>query len=506
MKLKSPLKRAATVLAGALIGLTGVTVATGPAGAHAASISGVAGCDTATGTRYVTWTLTNDFGTDATVSELTTAPNPVDGLQDGTVIPKAENDRNGERVVVQKITTAGATEAKVSFKSVWPSDKYTDQLRAATVQLDNPCAPPAETCVEAGQAKFTHDFKVTEEGSTATVKLGDGIKLCEGEPVTLVSYFAPKPQFAVPQYKFDSDTGTITNENRSVDLTVDVPKCNTQVDLFFGGEDDIIGEITEGGKRYNDLKLGSDNGLGARSEGEQGWFNGGSKGCQTPAVEPLPQCDGTVAINLSNDGETDKYPIDFTVKAGDFTKTVTVTKGKAETVIVPARAGSITVSAPDMKDVVYDWTPPADCELPSVVVENDCKTVTVTVQNPKGVQEATARVTYGDKVEDVTVAAGKTAKVTFKRGDDKVATIEFLGLDVEPIKATLDKGDCDNGGGEGGGNGGGDSNGGGGDTEEPGLPVTGPVAGSIAGVAVLLLIGGGVFFFIARRRKVTFTA
>jgi LPXTG-motif cell wall-anchored protein len=65
---------------------------------------------------------------------------------------------------------------------------------------------------------------------------------------------------------------------------------------------------------------------------------------------------------------------------------------------------------------------------------------------------------------------------------------------VEPIKATLGEVDCDNGGE------------GGGDADEPSLPVTGPVAGGIAGVAVLLLIAGGVFFFIARRRKVTFTA
>ncbi len=497
MKLNSPLRRAATVVAGALIGLTGVAVATGPATAHAASISGAAGCDTATGTRYVTWTLTNDFGTDATVSELTATPDPVEGLQNGTVIPKAENGKDGEKVVVQKITTAGATEAKVSFKSIWPSDNYTDQLREASVRLDNPCAPPAETCVKAEQAEFTHDFKITEEGSTATVKLGDGIKLCQEEPVTLVSYFAPKPQFSVPQYTYDSDTGVISNEKRSVDLVVDVPKCNTQVDLFFGGADDIIGEITEGGKRYGDLKLGSKNGSGARSKGPQGWFNGGSKTCQTPAVEPVSQCDGTIAVNLSNDGLTDKYPIEFTVKAGEFSKTVTVTKGKGETVVVPAGSGPVTVSAPDMKDVTYEWTSPADCALPTVTVENDCKAVTVTVANPEGVQLTTARVTYGDEVKDVAVAPGKTEKVSFKAGEAPYATIEFSGLDVEPVKATLGEVDCDNGGGTGGGSG---------DEDGPTLPITGPVAGSIAGVAVLLLIAGGVFFFIARRRKVTFTA
>jgi hypothetical protein len=499
VKLNSPSRRAATVLAGALLGLTGLTVAASPASAHDTHVRGVAKCDTATGTRVVTWTLTNDWNGAATVSELETTPVAIDGLQNGSVIPQAENGRDGELVVVQKITGNDAKQATVSFKSRWSKDGYTDEKNSGSVDLSEPCAPVEAPCVTPDKAQFTHEFGVKEDGSTATVKLNDGIKLCEGEPVTLVSYFAPKPQFSVPQYKFDSDTGTITNENRSVDLKVDVPKCNTQVDLFFGGEKDIISEITEKGDRYGDKKLGSKNGLGSRSKGPDGWFNGGSKGCQTPAVEPLSQCDGTVAINLSNDGLTDKYPIDFTVKAGSFTKTVTVTKGKGETVIVPAGSGSITVSAPDMKDVVYNWTPPADCALPSVIVENDCKTVTVTVENPEGVQPAAARITYGDDVKDVTVAPGKTEKVSFKRGDDKYATVEFPDLDVEPIKATLGEVDCDNGG-EGGGNGNG------GDDDGPTLPVTGPVAGGIAGVAALLLVGGGVFFFLARRRKVTFTA
>jgi LPXTG-motif cell wall-anchored protein len=90
--------------------------------------------------------------------------------------------------------------------------------------------------------------------------------------------------------------------------------------------------------------------------------------------------------------------------------------------------------------------------------------------------------------------------VLFPAGEATVATVTFEGL--EPVTVTFDKPDC----GQGPGNGSGAGSGDGDDTGEPGLPVTGPVAGSIAGVAALLLIGGGVFFFVARRRKVTFTA
>ncbi|MEU4221144.1 cell wall anchor protein [Actinoplanes sp. NPDC026623] len=497
MKLNSPLRRTATVLAGALIGLTGLTVIAGPASAHSTAISGTTDCDTATGVRTVTWTLTNDWGTDATVDKLTTTPGPIDGLHDGTVIPKAEGygeERTDGKMEFTQTVGSEDTEATVSFTSLWADWDRTDGDNNGRVTFTGPCVKDEAPCITADQATFTHTFGKSEEGWDATVTLDKDINLCEGEPVTLVSYFAPKPEFSVPQYAFDDDSGAITNEQRSVKLAVDVPNCNTQVDLFFGDKDDIITEITEHGKRYGDTKLGSGSGLGSRSKGPQGWFNGGTKGCQTPAVEPLSQCDGTVVLNLSNNGDIARYDIDFTVKAGEFSKTVTVKPGKGETVEVPAGSGAVTVSAPGMTDVVYNWTPPADCELPTIIIKNDCETVAITVENPEGVTPATAKITYGDKTETVTVAAGKSEKVSFPVGDADYATVEFPGLDVKPIKATLKDLDCGTGG-----------SGGGGD-DGPSLPVTGPVAGGIAGGAALLLIAGGVLFFLARRRKITFTA
>ncbi|MFI5491019.1 cell wall anchor protein [Actinoplanes sp. NPDC051859] len=496
MKLNSPLRRAATVLAGALIGLGGVAVISAPASAHLTAVSGKAVCDTATGTRIVTWTLTNDYPTSATVSKLVTTPTSVEGVDGSIVIPQATRATgNGVKTLTQKIPAGtDAKEATISFTSTWTSDGYKDERNSAKVDLSAPCTPTEKPCVEAGKAGFTHTFGVTGGKSTATVKLDDGVKLCAGEPVTLVSYYAPKAEFSYPQFKYDDDSNTITNEQRSVTLNVDVPDCYTQVDLFFGGKKDILDEITEKGARYGDKKLGSETGLGARSKGKPGWYNGGAKGCSNPAVKPVSQCDGAVAVNLSNDGTISKYAVDFTVKAGTFTKTVSVANGKGETVVVPAGAGAITVSAEGMKDVTYTWVRPADCALPTVMVKNDCETVAITVENPKGVTSAAAKVTYGTEVKDITVAAGATEKVTFKANKATFATIEFPGLNVEPVKATLEKLECENGGG------------GGGKTDEPELPVTGPVVGSIAAGAALLLAIGGAVFFMARRRKVTFTA
>ncbi|OJF13718.1 hypothetical protein [Couchioplanes caeruleus] len=494
MKFNSPLRRAATVLAGALIGFGGAAVVTAPASAHASTVSGKAVCDTATGTRIVTWTLTNDYPTDATVADLTTTPTAVEKAAAGNlVIPKSAHGRDGELTLTQQVT-GDAREATISFTSIWSADGYVDEHNSARVDLSEPCAPVETPCVEAGKATFHHTFGVNGKSSTATVSLDEGVKLCEGEPVTLVSYFTPRPQFSVPQYEFDRDTGTITNEQRSVTLEVSVPDCNTQVDLFFGSDKDIISEITENGPRYGDKKLGSKSGLGARSKGPHGWYNGGQQGCQTPAVEPLSQCDGTIALNLSNNGEISRYAVDFTVTAGDFRKTVTIDAGKGETVTVPAGAGTVTVSAEGMDDVTYDWERSEDCEWPTVIVENDCETVAITVENPKGVTPAIAKITYGDKTETMTVAAGKSEQVAFKLGRATYATIDLPELGVEPIKATLEGLECENGGG------------GGGKADEPTLPVTGPVAGGIAGGAALLLLAGGALFLISRRRKITFTA
>jgi LPXTG-motif cell wall-anchored protein len=293
----------------------------------------------------------------------------------------------------------------------------------------------------------------------------------------------------VPQYLFDKDSGKLSNTERTLKLHVDIPPCFTQVDTFFGTENDILPTITDKGPRYGDKKLGSPGAPGNRSTGPQAWYNGGDKSCVTPASTSVPSCDGSQAINLSNNG---KYEETFTVKYDDQVKTVVVKPGKGETVTVPAGAGTVTVSAEGMDDQTYTWAAPKDCPLPTVDLVNDCTTVTVTVTNPKDVVPAVATITYGDQTKKLTVAAGSSEKATFDAGTATYATIKLAGLDKE-IKAALKKVVCatpTTGGGTGG----------------PSLPVTGAAAGTIAGVAALLLAVGAVLFFVARRRKVNFTA
>ncbi|AGL20423.1 hypothetical protein [Actinoplanes sp. N902-109] len=522
--------RAAAIAAGALLGLTGLVAIAAPAGAAGSIVDVTASsssCDTATGEYVINWKITNSADGYATVSQFSTTPasvpvstgDPERKLADGLQLnPRSRNGTASSELFVARIPGTTQT-ASISFTATAGAN---DPSNKASVQLDGDCKPAEKPCVRAADATFHHTFGLAEGRAGATVTLDDDIKLCDAEPVTLVTYYAPKPQFSVPQYLFDSATATITNDNRSVELNAGLPACNAQVDLFFGGQDDIIPEITEGGARYGDRKLGSSAGLGGRSAGPQGWYNGGSKGCQTPAVEPKPGCDGTVTLTLSNTGELSKYAVDFAVTANGFSKTVTVEPGEGGTVTVPAGAGPIKVTADGMDDFSYDWSEPADCAQPSVTVTSDCTTVSVQMTNPEGGRSRSLDARYGDATKTVTVAPGEGAEVTFARSEATEVTFTLNG--AEPVTVPLADVDCPGDGNGGGNNGGGDNGGGnngggstpggsgttpggGGEDSEGGggLPVTGAAAGSIAAGALVLLAAGGVLFWLARRRKVKFT-
>jgi hypothetical protein len=498
--LKNLLHRAAAITAGALLGLT-TLLAGAPAHADGPTtqtdITGTAECRAATGEWVVTWVVTNNWTELAKVDKLKTSPAPVPGLEDGVYLNNRSRSGTVGRMTFTQILKDSPASASVSFVAVWGKTKDNDN--SATVQL-GACDVPEPPCVQQADARFHHEFAIKDGYATASVTLDDGLKLCTPEPVTLVTYFAPKPQFSVPQYAFAHQSGTISDDQRTVTLSAELPACYTQADLFFGNEDGIISPITDTSDRYGDKKLGSSNGPGARSKGPQGWYNGGAKGCHQPVVQPVSQCDGTVDVNLSNPGEQTKYPVDFTVRAGDFTRTVTVEPGKGDTVQVPAGSGPITVTADGMKDVTYEWERPETCAPPTVTVQNDCEAVAVIVTNPQGSAPARATVVYGDESKQLTVAPGKSDRVLFPAGAATQATVTFEGLHVDPITVAVDQPDCDAGPGTGG-----NGSGAGGGDDEGGLPVTGAAAGGIAAGATVLLIAGGVLFMVARRRRITFT-
>ena len=510
-RLKSPLRRAVAVTAGAVMGLAGVIAVAAPASAHHPEITGSYQCVTGADEKLITWVVTHSEGDkDATIRGVLASPNtPVqtgkgevlraldgeDKVLEGGIQPvlTAKGTEGDTITVLQKVpgTTTGQAKLRVSTK--WTKDgetRWEDVRDSAPVDLGSgSCQQAPPPCVSADDAEYQHTFDGPK--GTATVQLKGDKPLCADvkQPFTLVSYFAPRPEFDVPQYAYNWDTDTITAQQTKIELNVKVPDCNTQVDLIWGGEDEVIKDLVKDGPRYGDKKLGSGGAPGNRSEGPKGWFNGGSKSCQQPAVQFVSQCDGTVVVNLSNDGDISKYPVEFTIAYGGKTEKVSVKPGKGESVTVPAGAGEVTVSAEGFETQKYTWVRPDDCVLPTVVTAGDCDTFAVGVDNSKGETPVTAEITYGDKTKKLDIPAGGEGGVEFTPGDAKSATVTFTGLDVEPVEVAYEKPqDC--GGQAGGGS----------------LPVTGAAAGGIAAGAALLLLVGGVLFFLARRRRVTFTA
>jgi hypothetical protein len=498
--LKSHLRRGAAIITGVLIGLSGLTIPSAqaaPVDEDVAVTGGMPSCNTRTGKYAIEWTISNSYLQDATIHDVQAGPVAVPGLVDGLAVPQRTSPKQpGQKVFIQDKIPGNAQEAYVTFTASIPG-KGEDRDNIDIVPLSGDCKrDPNAPCDTAAEATFHHTFAVTGKETTATVTLDDDINLCADEPVTLASYFAPRPQNVVPQYLFDHKTATITNVSREVTLVATLPACDTQIDLFFGA--DALPEITEPGQAYGDRILGSKTGLGARSTGVLATKTAGTTGCRQPDVTHNDKCDGTVDVNLSNTGALSKYAVDFTITAGAFTKTVTVQPGKAETVPVPAGSGQISVTADGLTTQKFTWKRPADCPAPTVVAAETCQTVTVTVTNPAGVVPAAAEITYAGETKKLTVAAGKSDAVTFKPTKETAVTVAFPALGLDPINAILKAPNCTG-------------------TPSPspstptsppatGLPITGAAGGAMAGGAAMLLLVGGALYLAARRRRIKFTA
>lgn len=239
--------------------------------------------------------------------------------------------------------------------------------------------------------------------------------------------------------------------------------------------------------------------------------------CDKPnPTSPKPEanlafsCD-TATVTLSNGPDATK-DAEFTVKGSNgFVKDVTVKVGdKSATVEIPAKdAESIKVyeKSTGEKPILTgkyeqpeNCTPPAEVE-PEAFYEATCESLIFTIDNTKGTKTVEAKFTPNKgEAQSLTVKPGEKADATFKgvkglevtaTGGDEPVTIKWDDEKPKECDATSTPTatPTEAAPGEGG-----------------GLPVTGPVASSIAGGAALLLIAGGVLFFMARRRKVKFTA
>ncbi|GAB2624915.1 hypothetical protein Aab01nite_18840 [Paractinoplanes abujensis] len=229
-----------------------------------------------------------------------------------------------------------------------------------------------------------------------------------------------------------------------------------------------------------------------------------------PDAQLASSCEG-VTVTLAN-GKDATADANFTIKGSkDFEKKVTVKAGEEPVAVeIPAEnAERVLVFEGDSRKpiLVGKWEKPENCTPPSdggqaeIGYEVTCDSLIFGIDNSKG-EETITLALKPNKGEAQTLVArpGETKTVELKGQKGLIVNATINGEAQEPIKwDELKKPeDCDatptptpteSSPGEGG-----------------GLPVTGPVAGSIAGGAGLLLAAGAVLFFLARRRKVKFTA
>lgn len=276
-------RRLIGLLAASAIGLFGAFLITSPASAHTASVTGKAACQH-DGTYTVTWTLSNDWRTPLSVVQLK-----------GTPVPPQHNvgtvEAHGSANATQIGVPGTAKQATLSFKAVWTADNYRAKA-SGSVQLAGDCTS-APSCVSAADAHYSHTFNGAN--GTATVTLNKGQQLCadSSQDFSLASYTAQGPEWnsSLPQKLAGQDSGTIDAQHPSATLKVTVPDCFAQVDLIWGGKDQVLPGFDEDSPTYGNAVLGSTGAPGNKSVGPRGVWHGGSTACtvpSSPTVSPTP--------------------------------------------------------------------------------------------------------------------------------------------------------------------------------------------------------------------------
>ncbi|MCZ7439259.1 cell wall anchor protein [Micromonospora sp. WMMC241] len=130
---------------------------------------------------------------------------------------------------------------------------------------------------------------------------------------------------------------------------------------------------------------------------------------------------------------------------------------------------------------------PAEPAEPIFKLDQDCDSMTFTVENPaKGIPFNATLTTEKGVTKKLVSEPGKTTSVEFDAYKGLKVTVKYDVVEESETIPYTQPEDCSGQGG--------------------GLPVTGPAAGAIAGGAALLLGAGAVLYVVARRRRISFTA
>jgi hypothetical protein len=138
-------------------------------------------------------------------------------------------------------------------------------------------------------------------------------------------------------------------------------------------------------------------------------------------------------------------------------------------------------------------TKPAEPGEPTPILEFDCDSLTIGLDNPEdGIEIPLVLKTSKGETRELTVKPGQKKTEKFSASEGFSVTVAVKGFEDQAETVEYEQPE--------------DCSGQAGGEEGPTLPVTGAAAGGIAGGAGLLLAIGGVLFFMARRRRIKFTA
>ncbi|MEO3781514.1 cell wall anchor protein [Micromonospora sp. B11E3] len=475
------LRRLLALAGGMLLGMLAALVAASPAAAHHTRVSGAAVCQP-DGSYEITWQVNNGSWENryAQITKLVARPQqPIDGIKVGSAI-SAETDGNGPKGVVTGVqrVPGTTTSATLTVSATW-FERNGDRTGISStdsgtaVGLRGTCRETPQ-CVGMAQATYKHTFDGAK--GRATIELAGDLPLCKDQKqeFLLVSYFAPSAKASWPQYAHDHHVAAIDAKHRKVELKVDVPKCYTQVDLVWGGKNELITPMVAKGKRYGDKKLGSKGKPGNRSAGPLGAYNGGAVSCAQPKATFVPACDGSVTVHLSGG----HYPVKFRVTATGVDRAVEVPAGKSVKLQLPAGTGPIVVAERGKEVARYLWSRPSTCGLPTMSTESTCTELKVTITHPgQGMPPMEAVASYGTQDRKVTASDGGSETVVFAAGRKRVVSVVFPGYDYKLIGEYEDPGTCEK------------------------LPTTGAMTARIGLIGVLMVAFGAALVIFVRRRR-----
>ncbi|GGM89432.1 LPXTG cell wall anchor domain-containing protein [Dactylosporangium sucinum] len=124
--------------AAAAVGLS--TLFAAPASAHTAGVAGKAECVDADGSVAITWTLTNDYNKEVTLSNFKLSPADASAKFPSSI----DATQNGKKTTVQFTSNANKDDkfATVEFDAKW-SDNYHQHVTSDKVSLTGPCPSPS---------------------------------------------------------------------------------------------------------------------------------------------------------------------------------------------------------------------------------------------------------------------------------------------------------------------------------------------------------------------------